>query len=176
LNERKIMLIICARRLVVDNGEHQHQSQLEHQEWELLQQRDPACQKWLDDFNKAGEKMMDMTQYSQSDSKDLKAAEFIGKNLKVIISGVEIRDYPAQDGKPANSKPVLSFEGKDKQLVLNATNTKVLCTAYGNDDEGWKNHEIGLTVADYTDKGFGHGWIVTPLDVAAPDFDDDIPF
>ena len=119
---------------------------------------------------------MDMTKYSQSDSKDLKAAEFIGKNLRVIIEGIEIRDYPASDNKPANSKPVLSFTGKDKQLVLNATNTKILCNAYGNDSTDWEGHEIGLTVADYTDKGFGHGWVVCPLDVEPEDFTDDIPF
>ena len=72
---------------------------------------------------------MDMTKYSQSDSKDLKAADFIGKNLKVVISGVEIRNYEAKDGQPASSKPALKFEGKEKQLVLNATNTKILCGA-----------------------------------------------
>ena len=119
---------------------------------------------------------MDMTKYSQGDSKDLKAAEFIGKNLRVKISGVDVRDYEANEKQPANSKPVLSFEGKDKQLVLNATNTKILCTAYGSDSDGWVGHEIGLTVADYTDKGYGHGWVVKALDVAEPDFDDDIPF
>lgn len=119
---------------------------------------------------------MDMTKYSQSDSKDLKAAEFIGKNLKVVISGVEIRDYPANEKQAASSKPVLSFEGKDKQLVLNATNTKTLCSAYGKDSDDWITHEIGLTVEDYTDRGFGHGWIVRPLDVEPEDFDDDIPF
>lgn len=117
-----------------------------------------------------------MTKYSQSDSKDLKAADFIGKNLKVVISAIEIRDYPANEKQAASSKPVLSFEGKGKQLVLNATNTKTLCNAYGDDSDSWLTHEIGLTVADYTDKGFGHGWIVTPLDVEPADFDDDIPF
>ena len=119
---------------------------------------------------------MDMSKYSQSDSKDLKAADFIGRNLKVVISGVNIRNYEAKDNQPASSKPALSFEGKEKQLVLNATNTKTLCDAYGNDSDGWIGHEIGLTVADYTDKGFGHGWIVKPLDIKEPDFDDDIPF
>ncbi len=131
-------------------------------------------EQWLADYK--GSEMTDMSKYGQSDSKDLKAAEFIGKNLKVVISGVEIRDYPANEKQAANSKPVLSFEGKDKVLVLNATNTKVLCTAYGNDDGDWISHEIGLTVADYTDKGYGHGWIVRALDVAEPDFDDSLPF
>ena len=119
---------------------------------------------------------MDMSKYSQGDSKDLKAADFIGRNLKVVISAVEVRNYPAEGDKPANSKPVLSFIGKEKGLVLNATNTKTLCAAYGNDSDSWIEHEIGLSVQDYTDKGYGHGWIVTPLDVEGPDFDDEIPF
>ena len=117
-----------------------------------------------------------MTQYSQSDSNDLKAADFIGKNLKVVIDKVTIRNFEARDNQPANSKPSLSFRGKEKTLVLNATNTKILCEAYGADSDTWVGREIGLTVADYTSKGFGHGWVVTPLDVAPPDFDDDIGF
>ena len=120
--------------------------------------------------------MTDMSKYGQSDSKDLKAVDFIGKNLKVVISAVEVRHYPATDEKPGNDKPVLSFVGKEKGLVLNATNTNILCKAYGNDDADWIQHEIGLSVADYTDRGFGHGWVVAPLDVEPEDFSDDIPF
>ena len=129
---------------------------------------------WIRDYE--GENEVDMSKYSQSDSKDLKAADFIGKNLKVVIAAVEIRHYPATEDKPANDKPVLTFVGKEKGLVLNATNTKTLCDAYGTDSDGWVQHEIGLTVADYTDRGFGHGWVVKPLDVAEPDFDDEILF
>lgn len=119
---------------------------------------------------------MDMSKYGQSDSNDLKASDFIGKNLKVVISRVEIRNFEANEKMPANSKPALHFEGKEKTLVLNATNTKTLCEAYGSDSEGWIGKQIGLTVADYTAKGFGHGWVVTPLDVEPPSFDDEIPF
>ena len=119
---------------------------------------------------------MDMTKYASGDSSDLKAKDFVGKSLKVRISGVSVRDYPASEDQQASSKPVLAFDGKEKVLVLNATNTKSLCTAYGNDSDAWIGHEIGLTVADYTDKGYGHGWVVTPLDLPPPSFDDDIPF
>lgn len=119
---------------------------------------------------------VDMTKYSQGDSNDLKASDFIGKNLKVTISKVEIRNFEASEKMAANSKPALHFEGKEKTLVLNATNTKTLCEAYGGDSEGWIGKQVGLTVADYTSKGFGHGWIVTPLDVEPPEFSDEIPF
>ncbi len=132
---------------------------------------------YADTYNKLyGGVEMDMTQYAVSESKDLKAKDFVGKNIKVKISGVSIRKYDATDDKAAHSRPALSFAGKEKELVLNATNTDVLCVAYGNDSEGWVGHEIGLTVADYTVKGFGHGWVVTPLDVVAPDFESDIAF
>jgi hypothetical protein len=119
---------------------------------------------------------MDMSKYGQSESNDLKAKDFVGKNLKVTISKWEIRQFPATDKMPANEKPVLHFEGKEKTLVLNATNVNKLCEAYGHDGDDWIGKQVGLTVADYTSKGFGHGWVVTPLDVTPPDFDDEIPF
>lgn len=133
---------------------------------------------WWESYDKftRGAKMMDMTKYTSSEGQDLKAKDFIGKSLKVTISEVNIREYPATDKDPASTKPALSFVGKEKTVILNPTNTKALCDAYGSDSDSWVNHEIGLTVADYTDKGFGHGWIVTPLDVPQPDFDDEIPF
>lgn len=144
----------------------------------MVRPTEQTNEEWLRDYEQhnTGESMMDMSQYSTSDSKDLKAKDFVGKNLKVKISGVTVRDYPATDDHAASSKPVLSFEGKEKTLVLNATNTKTLCDAYGADSDGWVNREIGLTVADYTDKNFGYGWVVKALDVPEPEFDDAIPF
>jgi hypothetical protein len=117
-----------------------------------------------------------MTKYAESQSKDLKAAEFIGKNIKVRIASVTIQHFEANDQNPAQDKPRLTFAGKEKGLILNKPNTQTLVKAYGNDSEAWVGHEVGLTVKDYSDKGFGHGWIVTPLDVKGPDFNDEIPF
>ena len=119
---------------------------------------------------------MDMTKYAESQSKDLKAADFVGKNLKVRIAAVTIQHFDATEQQAAQEKPRLTFVGKEKGLILNSTNTQTLVRAYGANSEGWVNHEIGLTTKDYSDKGFGHGWIVTPLDVKGPDFEDDIPF
>ncbi len=131
--------------------------------------------KWVDDYEME-ESKVDMSKYSKSEGDDLKAADHIGKLFKLVIADISIRDYPATDKQAANSKPVLSFEKTDKALVVNATNTKLLCEAYGDDSEGWKGHEIGLSVADYTDKGYGHGWVVKALDIPEPEFDDSIPF
>ena len=141
---------------------------------------DGTNERWLQDYERAinrdRREEMDMSAYSSGESKDLKAKDFIGKNLKVKIAGIEIRNYPATEDKQATSKPVLSFEGKEKVLVLNPTNNKTLCAAYGNDSEKWIGHQIGLSVIDYTDKGFSPGWVVKPLDVKAPDFDDALDF
>jgi hypothetical protein len=119
---------------------------------------------------------VDMTKYAESQSKDLKAAEFVGKNIKVRIASVTIQHFEATDQQPAQDKPRLTFVGKEKGLILNTTNTQTLVKAYGGDSDSWIGHEIGLTVKDYSDKGFGHGWIVTPLDVEGPAFNDEIPF
>jgi hypothetical protein len=120
-------------------------------------------------------RMADMRAYgAAANGDDLKAADFKGKNLKVVISEVGTRTYPAKDGRPEQTKTILGFEGKDKTLVCNGTNNDILCDAYGDDGDAWVSHEIGLSTAEYDN--FPTGWVVTPLDVAAPDFDDDIPF
>ena len=135
-----------------------------------------SIEQWLNDYEKEDEQM-DMSKYkSDGNSADLKAKDFIGKNLKLVIERVDTVTYPANESQAEQTKAVLYFEGKDKRLVLNGTNTEILCNAYESYSEGWVGKEIGLSTADYTAKGFGHGWVVTPLDVAPPDFSDEIPF
>ena len=51
-------------------------------------------------------------------SKNLKADDLQGREVKVTISGVDIEDVSG-DGE---MKPVLHFTGKDKGMVLNKTN------------------------------------------------------
>lgn len=117
--------------------------------------------------------MADMSKYAGAPSNDLKAADFKGQNLKVVIDTVSTRTYPARDGQDEVTKPVLTFRGKEKTLVVSPTNVKVLIEAYGADSDGWIGHEIGLSTKEYE---VGTGWIVTPLDVEGPAFDDEIPF
>ena len=119
--------------------------------------------------------MANMRQYGSSgNSNDLKAVDYKGKNLKVVISEVGTRTYPAKESQAEQTKTVLSFEGKEKTLVCNGTNNDILCDAYGDEGADWVGHEIGLTTKDY--EGYGTGWVVKALDVEEPDFDDDIPF
>ena len=140
--------------------------------------------KWLAEYDAAlkqlygkSEKVkMDMTQFSESESQWLKAKDFVGKNLKVQISDIEVVHFDADDKNPERNIPGLKFEGKEKGLIINKTNTQSLINAYGQNSDDWIGRNVGLSVADYRDKGFGFGWIVTPLDVKPPEFDPDVGF
>jgi len=116
---------------------------------------------------------MDATKYAQTESNDLKAADFVGKNFKVVISKVEERHYEARGTTPATDKLALHFDGKEKTLVLNKTNARILINAYGAETDDWLGNEIGLSTQETE---LGAGWVVSPLNVAPPDFDSDIPF
>ena len=116
---------------------------------------------------------MDMSKFGQGETKDLKASAYKGQNLKVVISAYSTRTYPARDDQEEDTKVVLSFEGKEKVLVVSHPNTDVLIKAYGPNGDDWKGREIGLSTKTWS---VGEGWIITPLDVPEPEYDDDIPF
>jgi len=115
--------------------------------------------------------MADMRQFSGTESKHLKAKDFLGKNLKVAIKDVQFVEFEGRDGAPPDKKAILLFEGKEKGLVLNGTNNDTLCNAYGYDSDNWVGKSISLTTKEY--ENFAPGWIVSPLDV---EYDDEIPF
>ncbi len=119
--------------------------------------------------------MVDMSRFNPTggNADDLKAADFLGKNLKVVIESVGEVTFPANDFGPEKTRPTLHFVGKDKKLVLNPTNNETLCKAYGEDSGDWIGKEVGLTTKEYKAEGFPPGWIVTPLEV---EFDTEIPF
>lgn len=71
-------------------------------------------------------------------SEFLKAADLQGRQVKVVMSHVEMKDI---GGDP---KPVLHFQGKDKGMVLNKTNANNITAAYGDDTEAWAGREIVL--------------------------------
>jgi len=64
--------------------------------------------------------------YAYGSSDYLKAEKLAGKSTRVIISDVEDVEFDK------GLKPVLSFEGKEKRLVVNATNFDVLCDGISN--------------------------------------------
>ena len=134
---------------------------------------------WVDQdfrqiFEYTQEREMDRSKFNPSggNSSDLKAADFLGKSFKLTVERIDTVIY--NEGEPTEQrKTVLYFVGKDKRLVLNATNNETLCTAYGNDDNEWIGKEVSLSTKEYSAEGFPPGWIIAALD---PDFSDDIPF
>ena len=75
-------------------------------------------------------------------SKYLKAADLNDKKPIVTISHVEMEDVGQGENK--EMKPVIYFEGKEKGIVLNKTNSDVLATMYGDDTDEWKGEKVQL--------------------------------
>src|SRR5262245_59267270 len=76
--------------------------------------------------------------YAYGNSDYLKADDLAGKSGRVVISNVE--DVEFEKGL----KPVLSFESKEKRLVVNATNFDILCAGISNNTKDWPGHAITL--------------------------------
>lgn len=68
----------------------------------------------------------------------LKAADLEGKNVKVTIRSVILEEV-GQD-----RKPILYFEGHEKGLVLNRTNSNTISDAYGPETDDWRGATIEL--------------------------------
>jgi hypothetical protein len=64
-----------------------------------------------------------------------------GKDVTVTISKVIAGELTAQGGRKSK-KPIVYFEGKEKGLVLNKTNSKVIAGLYGNDTRQWVGKRI----------------------------------
>lgn len=71
-------------------------------------------------------------------SEYLRAADLQGRQVKVVIDHVELREIGDSD------KPVLFFEGKDKGVVLNKTNANTIAAVYGDEMDTWSGKPIIL--------------------------------
>lgn len=70
----------------------------------------------------------------------LKAEDLGGKSPVVRIERVEVKDF--DDGK----KLIIHFEGKDKALVANKTNSAIIAEVLGSSDtDDWEGKKIVLT-------------------------------
>lgn len=76
------------------------------------------------------------------DGDNLKAADLNGHEPTVTIENVQVKEFE-KDGKTSR-KLILSFEGKKKKLVCNATNARRIAHFYGNETNGWLKKEITL--------------------------------
>ena len=120
-------------------------------------------------------------------SKYLKSEDIEGSTPTVSIAGVTMEEMV--DGK---KKPVITFIGKDKAMVLNVTNASVIGAHYGDDTDKWNGRPIQLRVEPVQGpNGMTKGLRVSVpqqaapqaqpvIEAAGPDvgdsFDDDIPF
>ena len=75
----------------------------------------------------------------------LKASDLGGKSARLKIKSYEIKEFDSDKG--SLKKVVLSFDGKDKQLVVNKTNAITISQNVGSEDlNDWVGHEIVIGV------------------------------
>ena len=71
----------------------------------------------------------------------IRASDLHGQQPAVIISHIEMEKV----GREQQHKPVLYFKGKEKGLVLNRTNARMIATLVGSDDtDNWAGARIRL--------------------------------
>jgi len=114
---------------------------------------------------------MDMQMYAGGESNYLKASDIKGRTPTVTIGKVELVEFDNNGVK--DRKPAIFFNGKDKGVVLNKTNTKGLIEGFGAESESWVGKDVMLSVVNTE---MGDGIRVTALQPKTDDLDDDIPF
>lgn len=80
-------------------------------------------------------------------SKHLKSSDLNGQRVAVRMNYVEMQKVGD------DNKPVLYFQGKEKGMVLNKTNSNTIAAAYGNDTDQWAGHAIEIFEADVEFQG-----------------------
>lgn len=74
-------------------------------------------------------------------NKYLQSSDLEGNDVSVTITGCEIEEM----GKDKDRKPVLTFKGTDKKMVLNKTNWSVIGKILGSDEtDDWIGKRITL--------------------------------
>ena len=108
----------------------------------------------------------------ETESLWLKAKDFPeGKKLRLVIARHEQVTF---DNDPP--KAALSFEGKDKGVVLNGTNYERIKAAYGDDCDAWVGKEIGLSTEIIPRGKFEGQFMFRVEPVLQEALNDDIPF
>ena len=92
---------------------------------------------------------MDISKYA-GNSRFLKAVDLGGRELMGQIKGVY--EESMQDGQV---KLVMEFTGRDKMLVLNATNVKKLIELFGLKEDEWVGRRVCLYAVDTGQYGMG---------------------
>lgn len=85
----------------------------------------------------------------------LAAVEFKGRDVTLTIKAVNMEDL-VMVGGGKKRKPVLSFNGTKKKLVLNVTNASAIASMYGAEAKAW----VGKKVTFYPTKAkFGRNTV-----------------
>ena len=82
----------------------------------------------------------------------LKAADLKGAQPRVTIASIQMETLG--QGKDAQDRPVIYFEGKEKGLVANKTNMSTIAAVFGDETDDWTGAEIVLfeTMVDFQGK------------------------
>jgi hypothetical protein len=72
------------------------------------------------------------------------AFDLRGRDHVVTIETVKMEELRIVGTPKTQRKPVLSFHGKDKQMVLNPTNTEIIARLYGNRADDWVGKSITI--------------------------------
>ena len=101
----------------------------------------------------------------------LKAADLKGNKVTVVIDACE-KALVGED-----EKPILTFSGKDKGLVLNKTNANRIASLYGPNTDDWIGKEIKLYPTKVDFQGGLVDAIRVDIEQAVPQaVDDDVTF
>lgn len=85
-----------------------------------------------------------MTHYrSLFDNEHIGAWDLEGRDVVVTISAVRGATITG-DGGRTSKKPILAFDGKQKTMVCNKTNAKIIAGLYGNDTTAWVGKSVTL--------------------------------
>jgi hypothetical protein len=106
----------------------------------------------------------------KTNSDHLKADDIpAGKQVTVVIESIDVQEFEDDNGK--KSKLVVSFEGKEKTLVLNKTNATSISHVLGDDYGNWMGKAIILfsTKVSFGDKMVDAIRVNMPLEEAEED-------
>jgi hypothetical protein len=111
--------------------------------------------------------------YSGGEGKWLRANDLEGKTHRVVISDTTTEEFKDEEGNVSH-KICLSFEKKERSLLLNKTNARALAEGLGDEEDEW----IGKTIIMYPTTCEFQGSTVPCIRVRLDEeiADDDAPF
>lgn len=98
-------------------------------------------------------------------SKYLKADDIQGQEPVVTIESLDMERMKDKTGKEED-KWMLSFEGKEKGLILNKTNGKTLVGLFGDDTKEWMGKRIKLLTQEV--EAFGERSMAIRISIQKP--------